>query len=195
MRRFWKSWKENRRLRKACDSCGRGSVLKGQIEKRHPEAVIEIGEDGLIQGHLVAERKESRIRIGDRVAIGGGTTLDCALEITLSDDVILSYGCILADSDNHSLYFSERTEDVLNWKKGFHDWSRSAMAPIRICRGAWIGARVCILKGVTVGEGAVIGMGSVVTRDVPPYTVVAGNTARPIKGLDEAKARPPGLEP
>ena len=58
------------------------------------------------------------------------------------------------------------------------------MAPIRICRGAWIGARACILKGVQVGEGAVVGMGSVVTRNVEPHTVVAGNPARLIRVVE-----------
>jgi acetyltransferase-like isoleucine patch superfamily enzyme len=57
------------------------------------------------------------------------------------------------------------------------------MKPIRIGRGAWLGARVIILKGVTVGEGAVVGAGSVVTRDVAPYTLVAGNPARFIREI------------
>jgi acetyltransferase-like isoleucine patch superfamily enzyme len=57
------------------------------------------------------------------------------------------------------------------------------MAPIRICRGAWIGARSIILKGVTIGEGAIVGAGSVVTRDVPAFTIVAGNPARILREL------------
>jgi galactoside O-acetyltransferase len=102
----------------------------------------------------------------------------------IEDDVILSYDCLLADSDNHSIRFQDRKNDVANWKKGFHDWSKSAMAPIRICRDAWIGARACILKGVQVGEGAVVGMGSVVTHNVEPHTVVAGNPARLIRAVE-----------
>ena len=70
------------------------------------------------------------------------------------------------------------------------DWSTAEKAPIRICRGAWIGARAVIMKGVTVGEGAVVGTGSVVMRDVPPYTVVLGNPARVIRELDQNLARP-----
>jgi acetyltransferase-like isoleucine patch superfamily enzyme len=70
-----------------------------------------------------------------------------------------------------------------------HDWSHSAMAPILIKRGAWVGARSIILKGVTVGEGAVVGMGSVVTSDVPPRTIVAGNPARVIREIGPVLAR------
>ncbi|MGN6285701.1 MAG: acyltransferase [Afipia sp.] len=57
------------------------------------------------------------------------------------------------------------------------------MAPVRICRGAWIGARSIILKGVTIGEGAIIGAGSVVAADVPPFTIAGGNPARVIRAL------------
>ena len=55
--------------------------------------------------------------------------------------------------------------------------------PIHICRRAWIGAGVTILPGVTVGENAVVGAGSVVTRDVEPDTIVAGNPAKVIKHI------------
>ena len=57
--------------------------------------------------------------------------------------------------------------------------------PVRICRKAWIGAGATILPGVTVGENAVVGAGSVVTRDVPPMTIVAGNPAKIIRKIDE----------
>ena len=49
---------------------------------------------------------------------------------------------------------------------------------MRICRGAWIGQNACILKGVTIGEGAIVSINSVVVADVPPHTVVMGNPAR-----------------
>lgn len=187
MRSFLRTWKKirrDRRNRSFCQSLGSGTDLEAGLERRQPGGELHIGKDGLIRGLLILERPESRIRIGDRVAVGSGTILDCAGEISVEDDVIISYDCVLADSDNHSLQMSERRHDVQNWKKGHHDWSRAAIRPIRICRGAWIGARVCILKGVTVGEGAVVGMASVVTRDVEPFTVVAGNPARVIRRLD-----------
>src|SRR5438046_10634158 len=55
------------------------------------------------------------------------------------------------------------------------------MQPVRICRGAWIGFGALILKGVTIGEGGIVGANSVVTRDVPPRCVVAGSPARVVK--------------
>jgi acetyltransferase-like isoleucine patch superfamily enzyme len=181
---LWKRWKRERQNKKNCQSLGKDTLLEASLERRGEKGELHVGEECWIQGRLILERDESRIRIGDRVAIGGGTILDCALGITIEDDVIISYDCILADSDNHSLLSHERKADVANWKNGFHDWSRSKMDSIRICQGAWVGARACILKGVTIGNGAVVGMGSVVTRDVPSYTVVAGNPAREVRRLD-----------
>ena len=55
--------------------------------------------------------------------------------------------------------------------------------PVTLCNNVWIGAGAIVLPGVTVGENAVVGAGSVVTHDVPPDTVVAGNPARVIKSL------------
>ena len=56
-------------------------------------------------------------------------------------------------------------------------------APIHICSKAWIGTGVTLLKGVTIGEGAIVAAGSVVVKDVPPWTVVGGNPAQIIKNL------------
>ena len=110
--------------------------------------------------------------------------IDCALSVTVERDVLISYECVISDSDNHSIYPELRTKDLANWMNGRrHDWTHSAMAPVRICEGAWIGARSIILKGVTIGAGAVVGMGSVVTHDVPPRTIVAGNPARVIREI------------
>ena len=56
-------------------------------------------------------------------------------------------------------------------------------APIKICDNAWIGMNAIILKGVEIGEGAIVGAGSVVTKNVEPWTMVAGNPARVVKRL------------
>jgi acetyltransferase-like isoleucine patch superfamily enzyme len=171
--------------KRATSACGEGTQLVGTVDRRATDATIAVGADCLIQGQLVAERDESCLIIGNRVLVGGGTVLDCALSIKIDDDVLISYACVIADSDNHSLYPELRRNDLRTWMDGRkHDWSTSAMRPIHICSGAWIGAHSIILKGVTIGAGAVVGMGSVVTRDVPPRTVVAGNPARVIKTID-----------
>jgi len=174
-------WRRSRINRASATAIGPGTEIVGTIERRAAGGCIIVGANCLIQGQLVAERDESRIELADGVLVGGGTVIDCALSVMVERNVLISYACIIADSDNHSLYPELRINDLANWMNGRrHDWTHSAMAPIRICEGAWIGARSIILKGVTIGAGAVVGMGSVVTRDVPPRTVVAGNPARVI---------------
>lgn len=165
-------------------SVGEGSRLVGLIDRRAPRARISIGRNCLIQGQLVAERDVSHIEIADEVLVGSNTVVDCALSVTVERKVLISYGCIIADSDNHSLYPELRTDDLANWmNNGRHVWAHSAMVPVRICEGAWIGARSIILKGVTIGAGAVVGMGSVVTKDIPARTIAVGNPARVIREI------------
>lgn len=181
-----RSWYRERHNRSQVTSVGAGTKLPGFVERRHPAGTINVGKGCLIQGRLVAERAESRLQVAENVLVGGGTVVDCALGITIERNVLISYDCIIADADNHSLLPEQRLNDLDNWMNhGFHDWSNTAMAAIHIKEGAWIGARCIILKGITIGEGAVVGMGSVVTQDVPARTIVAGNPARVIRAVDQ----------
>jgi len=165
---------------------GNKSSISGSFDIRNLGGIIKIGNDCMIGGYLVTECDHSQILIGNNVEIGGGTVIDCVLSIIIADDVLVSYGCILADSDNHSIQYSIRKRDLADWKNNQkHDWSTTKSASINIERGAWIGAHSIILKGVTIGEGAIVGAGSVVTRDVPPYTIVAGNPAKIVKEIPE----------
>lgn len=180
--RAWHAFRHWRGVR-ALDACGPNVELHGAVAKRHPHARIEVGADSLIEGHLVAETATSALLIGSNVFVGGETLIAAARRIVIEDDVLISYHCVITDSDNHSLRYSLRKDDLRRWRTGQHDWSRSPIAPVQICKGAWLGARVIVTKGVTIGEGAVCGAGAVVTKDVAPYTVVAGNPARVVKEL------------
>jgi acetyltransferase-like isoleucine patch superfamily enzyme len=160
------------------------SQLLGKIDIRERGGVITIGSSSSISGHIATETARSKVTIGNSVFIGGNTVIDCACEIVIEDQVLISYQCIIQDSDNHSSRFSIRKNDVSDWMRDkSHDWSTTPMRPVRICKGAWLGARSIILKGVTVGEGAIIGAGSVVTKDVEPWTIVGGNPARTIRRI------------
>jgi acetyltransferase-like isoleucine patch superfamily enzyme len=163
---------------------GSNSELKGSAENRSANGHIIIGDNCLIEGILVTEKDNSKIEIGNNVYVGGGTLFDCVVSICVEDDVLISYGCLLADSDNHSLDFRVRKKDLADWRQGKHDWSTTISAEIMISTGVWIGARAIVLKGVTIGRGAVVGAGSVVTKDVAPFTIVAGNPARVVKELN-----------
>lgn len=166
-------------------ACGNNSVVNGLIEGRGSRCAISVGNDCAIQGHLVTEHDDAEILIGNNVFVGAQTIIDCAMKIVIEDDVLVSYQCLLMDSNNHSERASERADDMRRHVDGMrHPWEDVTSAPIRICRGAWIGARAIILKGVTIGEGAVVGAGSVVTKSVRAHTIVAGNPARVIREAD-----------
>lgn len=176
------SFRQKVNMRKV-DSCGQNTGIIGDIIKRKRGSQINIGRDCLIEGSLVTETNASQIVIGNNVYVGGGSLIECVKSIVIEDDVLISHGCILADSDNHSIIYGMRRKDLADWKKGDHDWDTTISIPIKIAKGAWIGMRAIVLKGVTVGEGAVVGAGSVVTKDVPPYTIIAGNPAKIIREI------------
>ena len=98
---------------------------------------------------------------------------------------MISWGVTVTDHNSHSLKFSERQSDVLNWHKGKKDWSKVRIQNVVIDDKAWIGFNAILLKGIKIGEGAIVAAGSVVSKDVPAYTIVAGNPATLVQKLAE----------
>ena len=151
-----------------------------------------IGENSNIQGNFIIESEKGLITIGDRTFIGGGTFI-CTKKIEIGNDVMFSWGCTVVDNNSHSSKWSERKNDVLDWKKGidenkigkYKDWSNVKEQEVIIRDKAWIGFNSIILKGVTIGEGSIVGAGSVVTKDVPDWTIVAGNPAKIIRQIPQ----------
>jgi len=164
---------------------GENTELTGHFDIRDRKSKVLIGKNCNIQCSLVTEAATSKIDIADNVFIGRDTILDCTANISIGDDVQISYQCLLMDCDNHSISYSIRKDDVSKFRNRTVDWSKVQSIPIRISKGAWIGARTIILKGVTIGEGAVVGAGSVVTKDVPSWSIVAGNPAKLIREIPE----------
>jgi acetyltransferase-like isoleucine patch superfamily enzyme len=136
----------------------------------------------MLGARIVFDRPSGMLVVGDRSFIGD-SLLVIAERIEIGDDVLISWGCTIVDHNSHSIYFSERKDDVREWKNGNKSWSHVRVSPITICDKAWLGFGVIVMKGVTVGEGAIVGAGSVVTKDVPPWSVVGGNPARVIREI------------
>lgn len=152
----------------------------------------KFGIESVISGHFVLETEEASIHVGDRTFIGGGQFVS-AKKITIGSDVLISWGCTFIDTNAHPLNWEDRQNDVAQWKKGIEDnklgtyknWAKVISKEIKINDKCWIGFNCIILKGVEIGEGAIIGAGSVVTENVPPFTVYAGNPAKLVKQLKE----------
>lgn len=172
-------------------SIGSGTKLNlATLSAREPKGCsVSIGSNSNIEASLVLERESARISIGSRTHLGGGTLVAAASSIEIGDDVLIAFEALIMDHNSHSLKFRERQHDVRDWLQGSKDWSTVATVPVKISDKAWIGVRAVILKGVTIGEGAVVGAGSIVTSDVPPWTIVAGNPARIIRSLTDEERR------
>ena len=108
--------------------------------------------------------KSCNIAIGDNCVINRRCYLDGRVGISIGNNVNVSFGTTIL-----TLSHDAHSEDF-----------RCVMGEVVINDHAWIGANATILPGVTIGEGAVIAAGAVVTRSVPPYTVVGGVPARPL---------------
>lgn len=144
--------------------------------------VLEIGAGTIVEGSLVFEKDGARISIGSNTSIGGSLVAS-ACQIEIGDDVLISWGCNIVDHNSHSVAWTERKQDVRDWYHGKKDWSHVDTKPVRIGNKCWLGMNVILLKGVEVGEGAVVAAGSVVTKSIPPWTVAAGNPAKIIREI------------
>jgi acetyltransferase-like isoleucine patch superfamily enzyme len=135
--------------------------------------------DGLETGHNVIIREENRI--GDGLSIWNNSCID--------------YGCVIGNNVriHNNVYVAQFTtiEDDVFLAPGVmsandpHPIGTTCMCGPTLRRGCRIGVNVTLLDHVVIGEGALIGAGSVVTRDIPPFTLAYGSPARPIKPVDE----------
>ncbi len=111
-----------------------------------------------------ADGPPARLTIGAFSSLGDRLQVHCCREVTIGDYVLISWDCNILENNFHT-----STDGGI------------ASAPIVIENRVWIGCRAIILAGVTIGEGSIVAAGSVVTRDVPPGTLVAGNPAKVIR--------------
>jgi len=160
-------------FRARCDSVGKNLMLtllpdvRGHIR-------LHVGDDVHLNGFFGAAASRMfdnpTLRFGNEVHVGHMVQFAVNKEIVIEDGVKIASNCYFADTDAHPLDPERRARN--------EPPDPDSVKPIRICRNAWIGHGVHVLKGVTVGEGAIVAAGAVVVKDVPPFAVVAGNPAR-----------------
>lgn len=126
-----------------------------------------------------SDDNQGRIQIGDYCLICPGVRISSAADITIGDNCMLAYGVYLTDSD---------------WHDNYNRTSTGNPVPLTIEENVWIGDSATLCKGVTVGKNSIIGAGAVVTHDVPPNTIAAGNPARVVKHLDPNQKMTPRSE-
>lgn len=164
------------------------------IGKKTDKINLIIGSHSIIGGSFIFENGLGKISVGKRVHIGNGNKFISINQIRIGDDVTIAWGCTFYDHNSHSVIWELRSGDTeqefYDIKNGYtaiqnKDWSNVVSKPIIVDDKAWIGMNATILKGVHIGEGAIVAAGSVVTKDVPAWTMVGGNPATVLKHLKE----------
>lgn len=174
--------KNLREVMAKCISYVRGYLLSRKFEKRvrcsamgpvrviRSTGKIHVGEYTLFWPDVklsVNGRDEfspAILEIGHHCTIGDRTEIHVADRVSIGNNVMIAWDCVILERDYHGISGELEIPE-----------------PIIIEDSAWIGCRAIILKGVTIGRGAIVGAGSVVTKDVPTGAIVAGNPARIIR--------------
>ena len=142
---------------------------------------IEIGDQVIFDSkwhkpiYISLSRPDARLIIENNAFINYGTEISLAKEVLIGAYSLISIDCLIYDTDWHSL-------DGL-------DLDVPAV-PTRIGRGVWLGARVMVLKGVTIGDNTVVAANSVVTQDLPGNVLAGGSPARVIRSIQRSRYNP-----
>mgnify|MGYP001085670339 CR=1 FL=1 len=180
--RLWVRWLVNPFVHKK----GRGALIRRHARLDvFPWRRFEVGRDALIEDYAVVNNGAGDVLIGDAARIGIGSVVIGPVRMGdragLGQHVFISgfnhgYADGTRDSNEQELV---RKEVVIGRES--HIGANSVVVAGRNC---WIGAGAVILPGVTIGDNTVIGAGSIVTKDIPAYSVAVGNPARVIKRYD-----------
>lgn len=143
-----------------------GNIYKKLREKLARGFIKHCGKNVNIEPHVIFNLA---LQIGDNSGIGEYSEIYG--DVRIGNDVMMGTNCIIY-TRNHAF---DRT-DIPMCKQGF-----STVKPVIVEDDVWIGGRVTILPGVTIGTGSILAAGAVVTKSTPPYSIVGGNPAKVIK--------------
>ena len=183
--RKFRAWDSRKRFLRSCVS-GPGLVVsRNRCVNDAARGAVRIGKSCTVGCDLYCA-SNGRIQIGDHCWIGGDTAIRSAVEVVIGNRCAISQGVDIRDNNTHPLCPIARrgsmAKSVAGWNLQL--WYDSECAPVVVGDDVWIGFRAIILKGVVIGDAAVIAAGAVVTRDVPAYAVVAGNPAKVVKNIE-----------
>ena len=153
------------------------------------ERRVKIGDNTVIRGIIRCEG-DGRCEIGPEAYLGDGVIVSVRTEVEIGQGALLAHGVQLFDNDTHPTDPAERRAHFRSILKlgPRRDFSIGAR-PVRVGRDCWLGFGAAVMKGVTIGDEAIVAAGAMVVSDVRPRTIVAGNPARQTRSLD-GKPRP-----
>lgn len=142
---------------------------------------IIFGENVRMYGSLTSQN-HGKIIFKDNTKIGGGSFIGAVTSITIGEGTAIAHNVEIVDNNNHPTHPEDRKIMYASpWDSPLRKWKCSDSKPIEIGCNVWIGSGVRINKGVKVGDNSIIAAHSVVTKDVPPNSIAAGNPARIVK--------------
>lgn len=161
-------------LRYRCEAVGERLHMEGALPLIIGDGRICIGDDVTLGGRntwVVGFKvsEEASLEIGDRVSVNYQTTISVAKRVRIGDDTMVAANVQIYDNVSHPLSPARRLRH--------EPFTLDEASPVEIGRNVWLGTGAVVMRGVTIGDGAVVAAGSIVTRDVPPNTLVAGNPA------------------
>jgi acetyltransferase-like isoleucine patch superfamily enzyme len=166
---------------------GEGAIV---INSTNEPSQITIGKGAYICGELKTLEYGGEIRIGENSYIGYSSKIWSGENITIGKNVLISHNVHIVDTNSHEIDHLTRMDSYsksLNNGGNYKQKGSVVTASITIEDYAWINFNAIILKGITIGKGAIIAAGSVVTKDVLPFTIVGGNPAVVLKHLSDAR--------
>jgi acetyltransferase-like isoleucine patch superfamily enzyme len=162
---------------------------------RNVSGQIEFGSGAYIgpQAWLNMNGGAARLRIGAGSVIGADLTVSCGGLIDIGPGVLMSARISLLDSlHDYDAWMAPHFE---RGEPARFTWAMTEARPITVGEGTWLGINVVVLPSVTIGKGCIVGANSVVTRDLPDYSVAAGAPARVLRsGRPETDAARSSLE-
>src|SRR5215213_1597590 len=148
--------------------------LHGNVLEAFREGRLEIGSDTLLEPDVwITAPDQARVRIGSGTFLNVATMVAAVELVEIGDHCMFANACFITDG-NHRF---DDPDKPVPWQ-GF-----DSKGPTRVGDNVWCGAHVVITSGVTVGERCVIGANSVVTQDIPPYSIAAGAPAKVLKAV------------
>lgn len=157
----------------------------GECQNTGGKEKVSIGRHCTV-GALLQAFYGGEIHIGNNTYIGPGSIIQSKERVCIGDGVIIANNVLIVDNNNHPVDPTMRLQ-MSACNDYLHDelwgWKYADSSPIVIEDNVWIGRDSRIMKGVTIGKGSIVALGAIVTKDVPPYTIVAGNPAKVVKQL------------
>ncbi len=143
---------------------------------------INIGKGTFIRGTISVYPYSGAVTIGQDCYVGEGTKIWSEVSVVIGNRVLISHNVDIHDCNDHPIDSLERHNHYIDILTVGHLSKYDLCgSPIIIEDDAWVGFGACIMKGVHIGAGAIVAANAVVTKNVPPHVVVAGNPARIVK--------------